>query len=80
MTDNDGRTIDPGRLFYRSLDGLAYHYPGPDPWLLGGASGTSDLDLLNLRALCVQTLQKVEDELERRGLLGRLTPSGRVVP
>lgn len=62
---------NPGQLMYRSLDGETWHWPGPDPWTPDGRM--TDLDLMNLRAKCVHTLRKVEDQLESRGLLGRVT-------
>lgn len=68
----DDRT-GPGQVLYRSLDGLTYHLPGPDPWYCN-VPGVHDLDLMNLRRLCIATLRKVEDELAERGLLDRLTP------
>jgi len=70
--------IEPGRMAYVSLDGLTRHWPGPDPWKVDEsgqfAPSVPDLDLANLRLLCIQTLRKVEDELDRRGLLHRVTP------
>jgi len=66
----------PGGLAYRSVDGRTQHWPGPDPWTPVGSVPMDDLDLMNLRAKCVQTLRKVEDALEARGILGRITSGG----
>jgi hypothetical protein len=64
----------PGQLHYVALDGVTSHWPGPDPWQ-ANQLGTPipDLDLFQLRIRCIETLRKVEDELERRGLLNRVT-------
>ena len=57
--------IGRGQLFYKSLDGSNHHYPGPDPWYPGDMS---DADLAVLQILCMRTLGKVNQELEKRGL------------
>jgi hypothetical protein len=63
----------PGQVVYLSLDGTVSHWPGSGPWDPGGRFPTRTLDLLHLRAEMGIALRKIEDELDARGLLRRIT-------
>lgn len=63
----------PGQVVYLSLDGTTIHWPGSGPWDPGGKFPTRTLDLLHLRAEMGIALRKIEDELDARGLLRRIT-------
>lgn len=66
-----------GDLVYISLDGRMVHYPASEPW---SADGVPDLDLCQLRILLITALGEVEDGLDSRGLLARVTPPPGVKP
>lgn len=63
-----------GRLIYRSIDGSRTCWPGMGAWIAADMIADGDvLDLFNMRAQMIVGLQKIEKELDERGLMDRLT-------
>lgn len=64
-----------GRIEYRSIDGGRLCYPGSTNWVAADMVGDNGdvIDLVNMRAQMIIALKAIENELDSRGLLDRLT-------
>lgn len=69
--------VSEGDLFYcvaTEEDELQEHMVGNPNW--GEAKLFSDHDLFDCRLSLMNALQRIEDQMEERQLIGRITPSG----